>query len=64
MEVPGPETEPELQLRPAEYFWQCKILNLLQRAEDQTLALAATQAAAGRVLTYYITEGALFLKQK
>ena len=52
MEVPGPETESELQLPPTPQLWQHQIYNPLYLAGDQTPTLAVTQAIAVGYLTH------------
>jgi len=47
VEVPGPGTESEPQLRPTPQLQQHQILNRLPQAEDQTCASTATRATAG-----------------
>ena len=52
MEVHGPETESQLQLQSMLQLWQYQILGM-----DGARTSAATQAAADRVLTHYVTAG-------
>ena len=47
MEVPGPEIEPELQLRPTPQLWQCQIHYATARTLFFFLAFRAAPAAYG-----------------
>ena len=59
MEVPGPGSVSELQLRPLLQLQQCRILEPTAPAKNQTHASAVTQAAPVRFLAHCASVGIL-----